>query len=418
MKPAGFGPAGLLVACLLLAGAPRSAPAQEAAAESPRAADHRGPGVALLSGREIPGRVARVTADGFVVDGEDAPVPRYEVQEIRFDPVSELKPPELDTGPIVRFRSGETLVARVLSVDGDAARLRVDGLGEFVVPLESIGAFRLREEHDSDRSFLEALEALPPPSDAVWARTGNDILRVDGVFRGLDDEYLRFERSGRVGRMRRRLVHGLALAPVASTRREADPPEVFEWLGVGQLPAYLKEISDESVEVRFPGAPEDALVTLPRKGLARIIFASDRVVFLSTLEPSRAEETPVVGTPLGYEKDKSIGGGPLQLDGRTYRRGLGVRSRTVLEYPLGGVYRSFGAVIGVDDAAGDRGGVTFRVLADGKEIYRKDLRATDPPVAVSLPVEGIGTLGLEVGYGPDGTDLGDHADWAAARVTR
>ncbi|HLU46454.1 MAG TPA: NPCBM/NEW2 domain-containing protein [Planctomycetota bacterium] len=386
-----------------------------ATAERSEAAD--GPGISLLSGREIPGKVLRIDSDGLVIEGEPAPVPRFDIEEIRFSSKG-AETPDLDSGPIVRFRTGETLVARVVSATPEKATIRVEGLGDIEVPLEAIGAFRLREEHTSDRSFANALDATAPSSDAVWARRGNDILRVDGIFRGLDEEYLRFERSASVGRMRRRLVHGMALAPVAASRREADPPEIFEWAGLGRMPGYLRNITADAVEIRLPGAPDSATVTLPRAKLARISFASDRIVFLSSIEPRRAEEVPVVGTPIGYAKDRSVSGGPLRLAGRTYYRGLGVRSRTTLEYALDGQYRAFAATIGIDDAAGDKGGVTFRVSADGKSLYEKDLRAGAPPEVVSLPLEGVDVLSLEVDYGPDGSDLGDHAVWGAARLTR
>ena len=58
------------------------------------------------------------------------------------------------------------------------------------------------------------------------------------------------------------------------------------------------------------------------------------------------------------------------------------------------------------------------VLADGKELHRKDMVHGASPELVVLPVEGIDRLRLEVDYGPDGLDLGDHADWAEARVTK
>ena len=89
-----------------------------------------------------------------------------------------------------------------------------------------------------------------------------------------------------------------------------------------------------------------------------------------------------------------------------------------VEYSTLGQYRSFAAVIGIDDSTKGRGSVTFRVRADGKQIYEKSLTGKDDPVSVSLPLEGVSTLRLEVDYGADGLDAGDHADWASARLSK
>ena len=111
-------------------------------------------------------------------------------------------------------------------------------------------------------------------------------------------------------------------------------------------------------------------------------------------------------------------GATLQMAGRSYRKGIGVHPRTVLEYDIGGAYRTFAAVIGLDASAGKDAAVTFRVSADGKELLRKDMSRDEPPQTVALPLGGVKRLVLEVDFGPDGIDLGDHADWADARVAR
>jgi hypothetical protein len=394
-----------------------------------------GPGVVLLSGELIAGELRRSGADTLEIEGRDAPIPLYEIQEIRLAPAGEASgaeagAPNANPGAaettkfasaFVRFRSGESFGARIVRVENERALLRADDFPELSLPIESIAAFSLREPHPSDNSFSDAIDAIaaaPPKSDALFARQGNNLLRVEGVFRGLTEEHLLLERQHRVGRMLRRLVHGMILAPTATARREADPPSHFEYSGLGQLPAYLRSISPDGIEVRFPGAPETETTILPRKGLTRILFASDRVVFLSTLEPQKVEETPVVGKGLGYRKDRSLSGDAIRLGGKPYRRGLSVRSKTRLDYAVSGQYRAFAAVIGLDDATHGKGGVTFRVLADGKEIFSKNLIATDTPAAISIPLEGVELLGLEVDYGPDGSDVADWANWASARVTR
>jgi hypothetical protein len=222
--------------------------------------------------------------------------------------------------------------------------------------------------------------------------------------------------------VKRQRVQGVILAPVASRIVEAEVPAVFELPGVGRFPAYLTGLRSEPGEItyRFRGAPERAVKTISAALVRRVTFASDRVAFLSALEPAKVEEVPLLGTqaPFPWKRDLAAGGGPLALAGKVYRKGLGVHSRSLLEYDIGGAYRSFAAMIGLDDAAGPRGAVVFRVLGDGKEIYRKEKARGEAPERVLLPLNGVQRLRLEVDFGADGVDFCDHADWADARITR
>ncbi|MEM7232596.1 MAG: NPCBM/NEW2 domain-containing protein [Planctomycetota bacterium] len=381
-----------------------------------------GIGATLLSGEEIPGALRDIQAGGLSVGSRKEPIPQFELQEIRLSK-AETAPPRRKASerPLVRFRTGETVSARIVAVAEEQSTLRVGGVGDLQVPLEILQAFRLREVHPKDPLFEEDLEKEPPKSDTVYVRRSN-LLRVTGTFRGLTDEHLLIERGGRVRRLKRNLVQGVILAPLASRAPNADPPAVLDYRGLGQLPAHLVGVTKKddgklrALQVKFPGSKTTQL--LPFDGLERISFASDRVVFLSTLTPTKTTEVAVVGKALAHRKDRSVDGGPLKMAGRTYRKGLGVHSRCVLEYALVGQYQSFAAVIGLDDSSEGRGSVTFRVFADEKPIFEKEVNGKDDPIPLSLSVSEVNSLRLEVDFGKDGLDTGDHADWASARLTK
>ena len=390
----------------------------------PDALADRTASVVLLDGRTLSGELRDIRAGALLVGGQKEPIPFYEIQEIRLARKPPGSKPDFDSGPLVLFHGGERLVARVTAVEENRARLRIADVVELSVPLETVRAFRLREAHPSDDLFEQDLEKPPPGEDTIYARRGDLLSRVRGIFRGLDTRSLRVDWKGKIRSIRRRQIQGAILALIASERPEPDPPAVFELNNVGRLPAYLVElkVDPESrkriARVRMPGAAPEEFQDLPLAAIERIAFASDRVLFLSTVEPSKTIETPVVGKSFPYRKDRSVGGGPITLGGRVYRRGLGVHSRSVLEYALGGQYRSFAAVIGLDDAARGKGSVTFRVIADGKAILERSMKGKDEPRVISLPLDEIDILRLEVDYGEDKLDIGDQADWADARVTR
>ena len=85
-----------------------------------------------------------------------------------------------------------------------------------------------------------------------------------------------------------------------------------------------------------------------------------------------------------------------------------------LEYALGGRWRSFHVLCGIDDAAGPEGAATFRVLADGKLLQEVERHHGQPPAPLTLDVTGVDRLVLEAV--PGETYTSDFCDWLEARV--
>ena len=115
-------------------------------------------------------------------------------------------------------------------------------------------------------------------------------------------------------------------------------------------------------------------------------------------------------------KDKSIGGRSITNGGVFYAKGIGVNSRSGVEYDLGGVCTRFQAHIGIDDEVGSSGSVMFEVFADGVEIYNSGaMTGSTTTKTIDLDVTGVRRLTLGVDDDNDGTS-NDHADWANALV--
>ncbi len=140
--------------------------------------------------------------------------------------------------------------------------------------------------------------------------------------------------------------------------------------------------------------------------------ARGRKVWLSDLDISKTQQG--WGSP---QKDKSVDGNPLRIDGETFDRGLGTHADSALYIDLAGGSTRFTARVGLDDEAGQFGSVEFRILADGEEIYKSGiLRAGQPAREVDVDVTGVNQLVLLVSGGNDGINY-DHADWANAAFT-
>lgn len=402
----------------------------------------------LVDGARVAGAWLGASEAGLVIDGAKDPIPLHAVSAVAFDPpgpeVAEAQLARaLRAGPALFFRAGESLPARVASLAGSVAAVELQPAAAapgarvaIRVPLEGLAGFRLREAHAEDDVFEADLAAArkraperaaagePARADTVYVRRGSGLLRVEGVLRALDDEHLTLEFEGSERRLRRQLVLGVLLAPVAARAAPGGIPAVFELRDGGRFPAELAgiehggEAQELLVLARLPGAGAGEAARIPSGLVSRIRLASERVVFLSSLDPVKVEETPALGSAVRFpwRKDLSAAGGPLKLGGRIYRKGIGMHSRSSLEFDLRGRFQTFASTVGLEDHAGPRASVSLRVLADGRELFRKDAASGSAAEAVTLSIAGVGRLRLEVDYGADGLDLGDYAAWADARV--
>jgi hypothetical protein len=164
--------------------------------------------------------------------------------------------------------------------------------------------------------------------------------------------------------------------------------------------------------------PWKAEARIPLESVAEIQTRNGNLVQLSDLEPTSVEQLPYFSRLMAWRADQSLDGGPLKIKGKSYTKGLAVHSRCVLAYPLAGQFSTFKTTVGFDEAAGDKGRVACRVLADGAELFAKpDLRPADGPQVLELPVEGKKQLVLEVDFGAD-EDVGDRVIWAEPRLFR
>jgi len=82
-------------------------------------------------------------------------------------------------------------------------------------------------------------------------------------------------------------------------------------------------------------------------------------VLLTTLEP--------VGTGSGGGRGRGGPSGGLTVGGKRYEGGISARAGAEVEYEVAGIFTTFTAAVGVDDAYD--GALLFSVVGDGKELW-------------------------------------------------
>lgn len=109
---------------------------------------------------------------------------------------------------------------------------------------------------------------------------------------------------------------------------------------------------------------------------------------------------------------------PLKLDGKVYRKGLAMHSRSTVVYRLPGKFRTFTAVAGIDDSVRSAGGeVALEISGDGKSLWKGSIRGGTPPQTLEVDVTGVKRLEILADYGV-GEDIADHLDLCEAKVVK
>jgi len=140
-----------------------------------------------------------------------------------------------------------------------------------------------------------------------------------------------------------------------------------------------------------------------------------REMSLAALQPLR----PIPGR--GMDVNRTLTGRPLSIAGQHYENGIGTRANLEIEYDLKGLFDTFAALVGVDDATvNQNAAIEFVVLGDGKELWRSGaMKRSDVAKQLKVEVAGIHHLILRVTGGGENQSPQARvlADWVNARVT-
>lgn len=191
----------------------------------------------------------------------------------------------------------------------------------------------------------------------------------------------------------------------------------------------VRSFTRTELTIESPLVGEQAI---PVANVAEVEFLLGRVVHLSDREPKRVEEGHPAITPETFERffswrrDARVGPekGPLVIGDRSFRRGIGVHSRSELVFAVEPGDRTFQAWIGLDRTARpeqeitDYGAVVFRVLVDGKDAFApRGMNWQMPAQKIEVSLEGVKELTLLVEPGA-GEHVLDRANWGDARILR
>lgn len=290
------------------------------------------------------------------------------------------------------------------------------------MPASLVRWIRLQPETPALVGPWEKLLQSDLRADLLVTQKGDVLDFYQGMVQAVSDEVVDFVLDGERVPAKRAKVYGLVFHHPAGQKPAEPLGIVIEW-GGSRWPVQSIRLDGD---VFHWTTPAGVRTSRPVRSIRRIDFSQGKIVYLSDLKPESAEWTPYIG--LGAEPpgravlfapraDRSLSGGPLELAGKVYAKGLAVHSRTELVYRLGEPFARLAAVAGIDDRVRPRGHVRLIIRGDEKVLFDALISGTDPPRALDLDLRGVKRLSILVDFGED-LDLADHLDLCDARLVK
>jgi alpha-galactosidase len=118
------------------------------------------------------------------------------------------------------------------------------------------------------------------------------------------------------------------------------------------------------------------------------------------------------------ELNRTFTGKGLSIGGNHYETGIGMPTRSEIEFQLKGGYQTFSALVGIDDEQNNEGGVEFALVGHGRELWHSEaLKKASGAIPVKVSVTGVQRLQLVV---KNGVNVNGrlHGDWVDAKLLK
>jgi hypothetical protein len=159
-------------------------------------------------------------------------------------------------------------------------------------------------------------------------------------------------------------------------------------------------------------------ITCARELVARFDYNLGKLTFLSDVEPVKVEDarSKVLGRFPAYRVNLNLSDTQIQLDGKPFPKGLSMWAPLELEYNLGGKFKEFKALVGVDPQVGGGSKVRLTIERDGEAVFNKEI-VPGAPIPVEFPVTRAKRLRFIV-TAEDSLGFSAHVEIAEPRVSQ
>lgn len=359
----------------------------------------------------------RGLADGKILlmhAEQEVAIPLAEVLEVKFrSPVGKLDKPTA----VVSLWDGSKFGVSQLQLTDKQVRLKSSIFGSLSLAANDVGSLRFSDRFDEDEQWTKLVERQNK-SDLLVIRKDQSLDFLDGVVVEVSDMSVKFLLDGEEVSTRRDKVFGLIFARRPNA---AKPPSVRLEMNNGDVLLAAAVVgSTDGITVT---TPSKANVSVAADQLKRIDFSQGRLRYLTQDAPREVKHVRGLQDGPSHVQDRAFYSPELRPIGtRGFSRGLCIRPQTTLKYRLGGDYRRFQAVVGIDDSVKDgNGDCDLTIFGDGKQLLKMNVTTRDAARPVDLNVEGVVMLEFFVDFGGDANTLmgfGDNLAVADAKLVK
>ena len=331
------------------------------------------------------------------------------------------RPVKAVSQPMQVYLVGETAwgIAKIGAVDVSIAEEKVSlagRLGKFELPLESVRAIVWRDS----KTVQQAIAKPSADNDRVIVNVEGKSQTVAGIIESVTKEAVRIDYKGKVRSIGIEKVNAIVLADVGHQA----PTGVLASVSIVEGSRFFGAIQN------WGDSPNGAVVELsiargttlsiPTAQVAEVQVQSDRVLFLSKVEPVAVTETTDFVEPRSFQRDRSVTGGKLQIRGAddqpiTFSNGIGAQATSELTYTNDKKFNRLLATVGIDLATKGRGDCQVVVKTDGVEVFNQRITGSGDPLKLDVDVASANRVSLIVLPGRE-FDLADHVVWGNAKL--
>jgi small nuclear ribonucleoprotein (snRNP)-like protein len=367
--------------------------------------------IKTFDGRVLNGSIDKIEASGQIV-GTNLPkgLTIDEVVSVESDlPIDKREVYDV----ALQMIDGGRLIVRNPEVDGETVAFR-SGAGLAELPLQMLRAIIWQS---SDQ--IQARVKTPSKDrDAVLVQTDAGERGVEGIVEFLDRERLQINYQGQSRTIGLSKIKAIIMADVGLERPRGLMASIRLKDG-STVEGVIQSLLESQLNVQLSG---NTVIALDASLVVGFSIQSDRLVYLSDLEPVDVQQKTEFAVERPWRADRSVGNNPLAIRyGKSERvgrfnKGLGTQAFTQLVFENDG-YDRFRAVVGIDAETDGRGDCQMVVRGDGIELWTQRIQGSGNPVPIDVDIRGMERISLVVYPGND-FDLADHADWANARFVR
>lgn len=302
---------------------------------------------------------------------------------------------------VLQLAAGDQLAGEPVMLAGEDIVWANGAAGELRVPMSRVAALTRAGQPPPDRRTSE---------DVVTLSNGD---AVRGIIAGIEGGKVSVQQPDAAEPTPvsldsiARIAFAATAAPVAGAAANSFRVRLADG---STLPARALSLADGKLSADL-GDGKPRPLDLAR--VAAIEQVNGPAAWLSGRPPSESSYVPFFGTGQEYpaRMDASVDGSrDLRFGGKTFRRAIGVHSRSTLTWPLDGSHAAFRTQYAVDERL-SRADMTVRVRLGDRVVHeQKGVRAGTLSPVIVVDLAGAKSLTLDVDYG-SGADVQDRLVW-------